>query len=70
MGIVGRIISVNVGVSRDVDWNHGGPEKALYAYPSEHYEYWRMKFGHGFPWGMFGENLKIQELLEIAGVAK
>ena len=20
---------------------HGGPQKAIYAYPSEHYEYWQ-----------------------------
>ena len=20
---------------------HGGPDKAIYAYPSEHYDYWR-----------------------------
>jgi len=40
---------------------HGGPEKAVYAYPSEHYDYWRRELPDmalpNLPWGMFGENL-------------
>jgi MOSC domain-containing protein YiiM len=44
---------------------HGGEDKAAYAYPSEHYEYWREKFpGKEMPWGMFGENLTTQGLME------
>ena len=37
---------------------HGGPGKALYAYPVEHYAFW----GEDFPWGQFGENLCIEGL--------
>jgi MOSC domain-containing protein YiiM len=45
---------------------HGGVDKAVYAYPVEHYEYWRRELpGMGLPYGMFGENLTIEGLLEM-----
>ena len=94
-----RLISVNVGRPRDVDWHgrvvqtsiwkspvkgqvrvttlnlagdeqsdlsvHGGPEKAVYVYPSEHYDYWRRELpAADLPWGAFGENLTTEGLLE------
>jgi MOSC domain-containing protein YiiM len=44
---------------------HGGPEKAVYLYPSEHYAFWRDHLpGVDLPWGAFGENLTIAGLLE------
>jgi MOSC domain-containing protein YiiM len=44
---------------------HGGPNKAVYGYPSEHYDHWRGEFpGLEMPWGMFGENLTLEGLLE------
>jgi MOSC domain-containing protein YiiM len=44
---------------------HGGVDKAVYAYPSEHYEYWHKKFPDlKMAWGTFGENLTIAGLLE------
>jgi MOSC domain-containing protein YiiM len=44
---------------------HGGPEKALYAYPREHYEFWRRELPDAeLPWGAFGENLTTEGLLE------
>ena len=46
---------------------HGGASKAVYAYPSEHYDYWRAELpGVDLPWGMFGENLTTEGLLEEA----
>lgn len=45
----------------------GGLEhSAVYAYPHEHYEYWRRKLGReeAFPIGQFGENLTVSGLLE------
>jgi MOSC domain-containing protein YiiM len=94
-----RLISVCVGVPREVDWKgksvttgifkqpvdgrvmmrslnldgdrqadltvHGGVEKAVYAYPVEHYAYWRQEFpNEELPWGAFGENLTVEGLLE------
>jgi len=44
---------------------HGGPEKAVYVYPSEHYDYWRRELpGMDLPWGAFGENFTTEGLLE------
>ncbi len=44
---------------------HGGRNKALYAYPSEHYDFWRGEFPEqDLPWGMFGENLTTEGLAE------
>lgn len=94
-----KVISVNVGLPRDVIWNgatvqtgifkepvdgpvevgklnlagdqqadltvHGGSGKAVYAYPAEHYEYWRDQLpGVALFWGSFGENLTTQGLSE------
>ena len=90
-----KVISVNVGLPRTVQWKgravstgifkspipdrihvralnldgdrqadlsvHGGPDKAVYAYPVEHYEYWQRELPDmTLPWGMFGENLTIE----------
>ncbi len=44
---------------------HGGPDKAAYAYPIEHYAWWQEQLGRGpFPHGQFGETLTVQGLLE------
>jgi len=43
---------------------HGGPAKAVYAYPSEHYGYWKEQLSLNLPYGMFGENLTTQGLIE------
>jgi MOSC domain-containing protein YiiM len=93
-----RVISVNVGVPRDVAWKgitvrtsifkepvagmviagklnlcgdaqadltvHGGEQKAVYAYPAEHYEYWKMDLGQQLSWGSFGENLTTEGIEE------
>lgn len=45
--------------------NHGGRNKAVYAYPSEHYEFWRRELpGVELVWGNFGENLTTEGLKE------
>ncbi len=94
-----KLISVCVGVPREVEWKgkpvttgifkqpvdgpvmmrslnldgdrqadltvHGGSEKAVYAYPMEHYSYWRQELpDEELPWGAFGENLTVEGLLE------
>jgi MOSC domain-containing protein YiiM len=46
---------------------HGGRAKAVYAYPSEHYAFWREQLPeHDLSWGSFGENLTISGVLEDA----
>jgi MOSC domain-containing protein YiiM len=44
---------------------HGGIDKAVYAYPSEHYEFWKKEIkDFEYSWGTFGENLTTEGLLE------
>ncbi len=44
---------------------HGGSDKAIYAYPAEHYSYWRKELPQAeLPWGVFGENLTTEGLSE------
>lgn len=44
---------------------HGGPDKAVYAYPVEHYDFWRVELPQtSLEWGAFGENLDTRGLLE------
>ena len=44
---------------------HGGVDKAVYVYPSEHYAAWQRDLPQvEFPWGVFGENLTTEGLLE------
>lgn len=44
---------------------HGGPNKAVYLYPHEHYSYWQATLGGAVPApGSFGENLTTEGLLE------
>ena len=54
-----RLRTLNLDGDRQADLSvHGGPYKAVYAYPSEHYDYWRQQLpGTELPWGVFGENL-------------
>jgi MOSC domain-containing protein YiiM len=93
-----RVISVNVGMPREVTWRgrtvltgifkdpvdsalplrrlnfdrdgqadltvHGGADKAVYAYPDEHYRPWAAQLGRDLTPGAFGENLTTEGLLE------
>ena len=61
-----RLRTLNLDGDRQADLSvHGGPSKAVYAYPFEHYEYWREQYpGVDLPWGMFGENLTVEGLRE------
>lgn len=43
---------------------HGGPEKAVCIYPSEHYHYWHRVLGGRLHPGAFGENLAVAGLQE------
>jgi len=44
---------------------HGGPDKAVYVYPYEHYSFWRDELPQAdLSLGAFGENLTTEGLLE------
>src|ERR1700720_148833 len=66
--IKGPIMLRRLNLDRDQQADltvHGGLSKAVYAYPSEHYGYWRIELpGVDLPWGMFGENFTTEGLLE------
>ncbi len=59
-----RMLNLNGDAQADLTV-HGGIEKAVYAYPSEHYPYWQQQLPEtDLPWGAFGENLTTTGLLE------
>jgi MOSC domain-containing protein YiiM len=66
--VAGRVMlrTLNLDGDRQADLSvHGGPGKAVYAYPSEHYDYWKRELPEmQLPWGMFGENFTTAGLLE------
>jgi MOSC domain-containing protein YiiM len=61
-----RVTRLNVAGDEQSDLSvHGGAEKAVYAYPSEHYAFWRAELPDvDLPWGAFGENFTTEGLLE------
>jgi len=61
-----RVHRLNIEGDTQVDLRvHGGPDKAVYVYPHEHYEYWaRELMRKDFAFGQFGENLTTRGLLE------
>src|SRR6266851_1777434 len=61
-----RLRTLNLDGDRQADLKvHGGIDKAVYAYPAEHYDYWRSELpGVELPWGMFGENFTVEGMLE------
>lgn len=57
---------LNLDGDRQADLSvHGGVSKAAYAYPAEHYDYWKKELPDmPLPYGMFGENFSTEGLLE------
>jgi MOSC domain-containing protein YiiM len=66
--VEGRVMlrTLNLDGDRQADLSvHGGPTKAVYVYPAEHYEFWRQEFPEmELPYGMFGENFTATEFSE------
>lgn len=58
--------TLNLDGDRQADLSvHGGPGKAVYVYPVEHYDYWKKELPEmPLPLGMFGENFSTEGLLE------
>lgn len=57
---------LNLEGDRQADLSvHGGPDKAVYSYPSEYYPFWRVQYPNiEMNWGMFGENFTTSGLFE------
>ena len=66
--VEGRILLRKSGLDGDGHGDpavHGGIDKAVYAYPIEHYEHWQRELGQNeLPFGQFGENFTIKGMLE------
>jgi MOSC domain-containing protein YiiM len=58
--------TLNLDGDRQADLSvHGGISKAVYAYPGEHYEFWKKELPDlTLPHGMFGENFTTEGLFE------
>jgi MOSC domain-containing protein YiiM len=63
-----RVATLNLEGDQQSDLRvHGGVHKAVYVYPSEHYNFWRKEIPDlDLPWGMFGENFTTEGLFEGA----
>jgi MOSC domain-containing protein YiiM len=60
-----RLDPLNLEGDRQADLSvHGGPDKAVYAYPAEHLPVWNAELGTAFGPGTFGENLTTEGMLE------
>jgi MOSC domain-containing protein YiiM len=68
--VAGRVSlkRLNLDGDRQADLTvHGGKDKAVYAYPSEHYSYWRSQLPDvDLPFGSFGENFSTEGLDEAS----
>ena len=66
--VVGRVMvrRTNLDGDRQADLSvHGGADKAVYVYPSEHYATWTQELGRSdLAYGQFGENLTVENMLE------
>lgn len=63
--IIGRIAVGPMGVAGDGQAdliNHGGIDKAVYAYDQGDYVFWEERLGRKLPPGTFGENLTVEGL--------
>ncbi|MGH9927982.1 MAG: MOSC domain-containing protein, partial [Pyrinomonadaceae bacterium] len=61
-----RVAKLNLSGDEQSDLSaHGGADKAVYIYPSEHYLFWRKELPDmDLPWAMFGENFTTEGMLE------
>ena len=60
------LTTLNLDGDRQADLSvHGGPFKAVYCYPSEHYAYWKQQLpGRELPVAIFGENFTTAGMAE------
>ena len=66
--VEGRVAltTLNLHGDRQADLSvHGGPDKAVYCYPIEHYDFWRAELpGRDLPLAVFGENFTTSGMSE------
>lgn len=67
--VEGRVALGPLGLDGDEQADltvHGGVDKAICCYPSEHFPWWREHTGLPMDTGAFGENLTLEGLVESA----
>ena len=66
--VTGRVMLRRINLQGDQQADrsvHGGPDKAVYVYPFEHYAYWAERLGRDdFTYGQFGENFTAMGVTE------
>lgn len=63
--VTGRVTVGPMGVEGDTQAdlvNHGGADKAVYAYDLGDYHFWEQRLERKLPFGTFGENLTVEGL--------
>jgi len=64
--VSGLVHATRMGLDGDIHVdleNHGGEDKAIYAYSVDNYRFWENQLGvSGFPYGQFGENFSVSGL--------
>lgn len=70
--VAGRVVVRKINLNGDQQSDltvHGGVDKAVYVYPSEHYAFWRDALPNAdLSWGAFGENFTTQGRLDDKAV--
>lgn len=58
-----KLHRLNLEGDAQADLNvHGGKDKAVYCYQSQHYEFWKRELpGRDLPFGIFGENFTLED---------
>ena len=63
--IAGRVMmrTLNLDGDRQADLSvHGGPSKAVYVYPAEHYDFWKREFPEmDLPWACSARNSRPRD---------
>jgi MOSC domain-containing protein YiiM len=65
--VAGGVVARQLGLEGDGQADlrvHGGADRAINAYPKDHYAYWIATLGMDLPHGAFGENFTTQGMLE------
>jgi MOSC domain-containing protein YiiM len=61
-----ELTAAGLAGDRQLDPHHGGSDKAVYAYATEDADWWAARLGRTIPPGLFGENLRTQNL-DVSG---
>jgi len=71
--VPGRVMlrTLNLDGDRQADLSvHGGPSKAVYVYPSEHYDYWKRELPEmKLPWACSARTLRARDFSNLSSIS-